>query len=249
MIRRWLVFGLCMLIAVACGNQEPLKVGVESSFQPFAYVDLGQEKGFEVELWQAVAHEEKLEYEFVEMEQGQLLSALSKGEIDVALAGLTIKGSRKKMVDFTIPYYHSTLVMMVQSDNDDIRNISDLKDKVIATKIGSSTYDYAQKIKDIKQILAYPTIKEAYTALTEGDVDVVIFDKEHADHFAATDGQGDVKIISQNLTKESYAFALQKQSKYTGRINAALEKLGKNGTYERVYSKWFKEKPTILPTQ
>lgn len=46
---------LVMLAASGCGNKETVKVGIEQNFRPFTYMENGDKKGFEVDLWQAIA--------------------------------------------------------------------------------------------------------------------------------------------------------------------------------------------------
>jgi glutamine transport system substrate-binding protein len=239
--------GLTILILSSCGTNDTLKVGVEKGFKPFAYVEEGQVKGFDVDLWKAIAKEAGYDYTWIPMGQGEMLKAVEKEKIDVALAGITIKGDRKKVLEFATPYYDTGLVMLTLANNEDINQVKDLKDKVIATKIGSSGYAYAQKVKDIKEIKAFPDIALAYKELLNQGADVVIFDKANAEQFMSTDGQGKVKTVGQTLTNEQYGIAVKKGSRHAGRINNALREMSDNGTYETIYMKWFGKKPKSLP--
>jgi len=238
---------LAGIVAGACGMNETLIVGVETGFEPFAYVEGEEEKGFDIDLWRSAAEKAGIKYKFKAMSQGEMMSALKRGEIDVALAGITIKEDRKRDFDFTLPYYDTGLVMLTLQENDSIRNVTDLKGKVVATKSGSSAYDYASRVKGIKEIRAFPAIEQAYEALLNKEADVAIFDEANAKHYMQEHMPGKVKIVGNMLTNEQYAFAFQKGNRLVGRVNNALRELSENGTYEKLYQKWFGRKPDSRP--
>jgi len=236
-----------ILLLTACGNKRTLTVGVEEQFKPFAYIEHSRAHGFDIDLWKAVAKEAGFKYKLKPMGQGEMLKAIEKKKIDVALAGITIKADRKKLFEFSTPYYDTGLNMLTRTNNKDIHAVKDLKDKIIATKIGSSGYDYAKNLKDIKEIKAFPDINSAYKALLNNQVDVVIFDKANIENYSHTDGSGKVKMVGNTLTNEQYGIVVKKGNRNAGRINNALRELADNGEYEKIYVKWFSEKPSSLP--
>lgn len=238
---------LITLTISACGLNKTLVVGVETGFEPFAYVEGEDERGFDVDLWEEAAKEAGIKYRFKPMGQGEMLAALQRGEIDVALAGITIKKDRRRNFDFTLPYYDTGLVMLTLQDNDSIRDVTDLEGKTVVTKTGSSAYDYAKKVKGIKEIRAFPEIEQAYEELVNRHADVAIFDEANAKHYMKEHMPGKVKIVGNMLTNEQYAFAFQKGNRLVGRVNNALRKLSENGTYEKLYEKWFDQKPSSKP--
>lgn len=247
-VAKWLNVGLLVLVLLAgCGMDKTLKVGVERNFAPFSFEENGSQRGFDIELWEAVAEQAGLKYEYIPMGEGELLEAVEKGDIDVALAGVTIKGDRKKVLDFATAYFDTGLALVVREDDQEINQVQDLEGKSISTKLGSSGYDYVRKLSGIKSVTAYPDIADAYEALMAGTTDAVVFDKENAEYMLAHEGKGKLRIVADELSNEQYGIALTKRSRYTGRINNALRELGKNGTYEKMYMKWFDQKPSSHP--
>src|SRR5690606_4950840 len=110
-----------LVVLSACGLDQTLKVGVETGLEPFSYVEGDDEKGFDIDLWKAAAKEAGIKYKFIPMGQGEMLSALQRGEIDAALSGMTINRERKRDFDFTLPYYDTGLVILTTADNHTIR--------------------------------------------------------------------------------------------------------------------------------
>ncbi|PZE19669.1 substrate-binding periplasmic protein [Paenibacillus xerothermodurans] len=247
------VFLLICLLALAatagCSNNKPLKVGVENNFRPFTYTEGGEIKGFEVELWQAIAEKANIEYELVPMEAVELNEAVTSGEVDLAIAGLTVNKARKDNFAFSEPYFETGLVILTTADNTDIQDKKGLAGKVVATQTGSSAYTYAGGIEGLKEVRGYADISEAYNQLKNKKVDAVIFDERSVHHFMQTTGDGKVKMVGEVLNKESYGVMATKESRYIGRINQAITAVGNDGTYESLYAKWMGGQPKKLPGQ
>lgn len=244
-----LILFMAMLASVlaACNEQPEVTIGIEDQLQPFGFEEGGKYKGFEIDLWKAIAAEAGLRYKFKPMAPGEMIQALETRDIDIGLAGLSVNRGRKQRVEYSTPYFSSGLVMVVRANERQIKEPKDLKGKVVATKIGTTAYEYAVRTKEIKEVRAYPDIGDAYKAMMNMDADVVIFDAENAYYYVKNEGKGRAKTVGEILTNEQYAIALQTGSPYKGRINNALRELGKNGTYERLYVKWFGHKPKSKP--
>jgi len=78
----------------------PLLVAVDTAFVPFEFKEGDKYVGFDIDLWDAVAKELKLDYKLQPMDFNGILPALQTKNVDVALAGITIKEERKKVIDF-----------------------------------------------------------------------------------------------------------------------------------------------------
>lgn len=249
------MFGLLLMLlsgilaAAGCSQKQTLKVGMESDFRPFTYTEEGENKGFEVELWKAIAQKAGYQYELVPIESRETTAALNAGKIDLVIAGTTVNKARKDELAFSDPYFQTGLVMLTSAKNTAIKSKDDLKGKTVGTKLGSTAYTYAGSLPKLKEVKGYPTIKEAYHDLIENKVDCVIFDERNVHDFIQNDGNGKVKIVGDVLTKESYAISAKKRSKHIGPINSAIEAVVKDGTYESLYVKWFGGKPQKLPGQ
>lgn len=248
--KRGLLLAILLSVAVTSGctaENKPVKVGIESNFRPFTYKEGGENKGFEVELWKALAEKANLNYELVPMDSGELTRALKSGDIDLAVAGMTVNKARKDNFAFSDPYFQTGLVMLTSADNDQIKGKEDLAQKVVATKNGTTAFVYAGNIKDIKEIRGYPDINQAYDELTKKNVDAVIFDERNVHDYLQNSGKGKVKMVGEVLNKESYAVVANKKNKYIGRINNAIVSVSKDGTYEALYKQWFGGQPKKLP--
>ena len=75
----------------------------------------GTWRGLSIELWRQVAEELGLEFEFRETDLAGLIDGLETGELDAAVAALTITPDREVVVDFTHPFYNSGLGIAVSA--------------------------------------------------------------------------------------------------------------------------------------
>ncbi len=77
---------------------------------PFAMkVADGSWDGISIELWREIAAENQWEFEFREMPADELLLATQSGEIDAAVAAVTVTPERERVLDFSHPFYSSGL--------------------------------------------------------------------------------------------------------------------------------------------
>jgi ABC-type amino acid transport substrate-binding protein len=100
--------------AVAAPQQADLLVVGTKEAAPFAIRQPdGTWSGIGIELWREVAEELGLAYRIVERDLPGLFTGLEDGELDVAVAALTVTAERETTVDFTHPFYTSGLGIAV----------------------------------------------------------------------------------------------------------------------------------------
>ena len=91
-------------------EKKKLKVGVVSTDAiPHVIRDGDNYSGIAVDIWNAIAKKEDIDFKFVEAgsNQEEAISKVSKGTIDVLVGPYIISNKRFQHVDFTIPYFLS----------------------------------------------------------------------------------------------------------------------------------------------
>lgn len=236
---------LALTFAVsATAAEKKLVVATDTAFVPFEFKQGGKYVGFDIDLWDAVAKQLNLSYSLKPMDFSGIIPALQTRNVDLALAGITITDERKKAIDFSDGYYKSGLMVMVKTNNDEIKGINDLNGKVVAVKSGTGSVDYAKthiKTKDLRQ---FPNIDNAYMELGTNRADAVLHDTPNILYFINTAGRGQFKAVGDSLEAQQYGIALPKGSdELREKINGALKTLRDNGTYNTIYKKWFGSEP------
>lgn len=97
-------------------NQEPgskLIIGTKH-IPPFAYKNPdGQWTGISIELWKHLADELNLEYDFRERSLEEMLAELESGELDAAVAAISVTADRHQRVEFCHPHFTTGLGIAV----------------------------------------------------------------------------------------------------------------------------------------
>jgi glutamine transport system substrate-binding protein len=233
---------LLALTMSAAAHAEKLLVAVDTAFVPFEFEQDGQYQGFDIDLWKAIADRLGVDYELQPMDFNGIIPALQTGNVDVALAAISVTSKREKVIDYSYPYYDSGVLLMVPSDNTDVHGPGDLSDKVVAVKQGTAAADFIQSL-DTKKLVKFPNIGDAYLALRTGRVDVAAHDTPNVLYYIKTAGDGDVKAVGSSMDAQSYGIGFPQGSELRDRVNVALLHMMEDGTHAAIYEKWFGKSP------
>lgn len=224
--------------------KEELVVCTEAAFAPFEYEDkkTGELRGFDIDLIRAVAKEMGFKKCTVtNMNFDDLIPAINARKADVSIAGLSITEERKKMVFFSKPYYKSGLAFIVRKGVDDVRSFEDLKTKRVAVQEKTTGALYGEKLQEKGAVLKmYETTDQALMELMAGNVDAIICDLPVLQHFLAVGGSSYARLAGDPLTEENYGIMVSKKNPdMVKAVDQALDALKQNGTYDKLYDKWF----------
>ncbi|MXP56119.1 glutamine ABC transporter substrate-binding protein GlnH [Pantoea sp. Mhis] len=224
-------------LSVAAGKK--LIVAIDTAFVPFEFKQGNKYVGFDIDLWDAIAKKLRLSYNLRPMDFNGIIPALQTKNIDVALAAITITNKRKEAIDFSNGYYKSGLLIMVRSNEKNIKNIKDLTNKIVAVKSGTNSADYVKNNIKIKNLHQFPNIDNAYMELSTNRADAVVNDAPNILYFMHTVGKGRFKVIGSTIEFQQYGIAFPKNSNLRKKVNIALKTLHDDGTYNAIYKKWF----------
>jgi polar amino acid transport system substrate-binding protein len=121
--RRLLLAGSLLLWICATGyaqappTQRTLIIGTKQA-PPFAMKGPdGKWTGISIELWQQMAAQLNVKYQFKEMDLEHLLAGVTNGSLDAAVAAISVTSDRERVMDFTHPFYHTGLGIAVAAGN------------------------------------------------------------------------------------------------------------------------------------
>ena len=211
-----------------------LKVGVKNAVKGFSFQDTltGEYTGLEDSLAEMIAEHLGVDVEFTTVTAATRGELLDSGDIDCVLATFTITEERRKSWDFSTPYYTDYVSVLVE-DASGIKELADLKDKVVGVSSGSTSaralvqamieagvisgdgFDAdtfnADTWKDgisFRQYDDYPAIS---TALSAGEVDGFCVDKSILAIYK-TDGRS---YIDAEFSPQEYGIATKKGSGFS----------------------------------
>lgn len=242
-----LTVGLASMATSATADTPTVNVVTDPSFVPFEMMDpeSGEMIGFDMDIINEVAERAGFEVNLTTMEFAGIIPAVQTGSQEIAIAGVTITEERAEIVDFSDPYYDSGLQIIVRADNDDVETIEDLVGLSIATRIGSTSYDFLQEqLGDDADITPYPGNSDMYMALLGRNVDAAFYDAPNVAYFAQTRGEGRTKVVGPLYEGQQYGIVFHKGSEWVEPTNEALAAMHEDGTYDEIYEKWFGESPS-----
>jgi polar amino acid transport system substrate-binding protein len=130
-----------------------------------------------------------------------------------------------------------TTIMTVNQLSSDINGPGDLPGQRVATVKGSTAEKYLGRHR--AQVIAFPTIDEAYAALGKKDVKAVVYDAPILYYHVKNMGGGNQQVVGRLFERQNYGIGLQQNSPHRKAINSALLKLRENGYLEELHTKWF----------
>lgn len=232
----WMLYDILQRDSSISNDTDVLVMGTNATFKPFEYKDGGQVVGFDVELAQSIAKDMGKELKIEDMSFDGLLPALESGQIDMAVAGMSVTSEREKNALFSDPYYQASQRIIVPK-NSKIANKYQLEHKKIAVQLGTTGDQAASKIKGA-QVVQFPAAPNALQELAAGKVDAAVIDDAPAKQYVS--GFPSLKIINTPLSSESYAIAFKKgNTELAEYANKTIANMKADGRYQALLQKYF----------
>lgn len=223
------------------GSQQAKKyvIACDAKYPPFSMDVNGTYKGIDVELLDAIAKEEGFQYELKPMDFNGIIPGLVSGQLDGAIAGMSITDERKKSVDFSDGYIKSGSSIIVSKNNTSIQQLSDIQGKTVAVKKGTTGAKFAEDNKDKYglNITYFDDSPSMMLAVANGNADFLIEDYPVISYLIKSGQQSALKIAVQSIGAEpNYGFAVKKgaNQELLSKFNDGLKKLKANGTYDKI---------------
>jgi ABC-type amino acid transport substrate-binding protein len=222
-------------------SRGKLLVGVKTDFPPFGYLDpSGKPAGFDVDVARYLARalfEEEGRLELVPVTSGSRIPFLYSDWIDMIVATMTVTEDRKRVLDFSDPYFVSSSLLLVPAGSA-LRGIEDLAGRTVAVLEGSVQEKDLEQVAPGAKRVAFRNMEEAVAALRGKQVDALCQDDMPI--LALAKDRRDLKVTGKPILPRPYAIAVRKGDDQTLRwVNDKLSAMKKDGTYDRLREKYF----------
>ena len=130
-----------------------------------------------------------------------------------------------------------TATLTVQAIQNSVSTVNDLDGKRVGTTSGSTAAAFLDK-RDLHYV-GYDLLQPMLNDFEAGKLDAIVFDAPVLAYYVNTRGRNTAQLAGPPFLRENYGIALPTGSPLAEPINQSLLRLRENGTYERIYRKWF----------
>lgn len=230
-----------------------LKVCFDAGYMPFEMKTKdGRFIGFDIDVAKHMAHSMGVKFTPVNTAWDGIIPALQTGKCDIIMAGMTVTAERNLKVNFATPYIviGQSVVLSTKLKNK-VKSYKDLNDPkyTIATKLGTTGAEAAKKYVPKAKIDLYDTEVDAVLQVVNGKADAFIYDFPYNAIYTAQN-QGKAVHLDKPFTYEPLGWAIrQSDPNFLNFLDNYLSQIKGDGTYDRIYSKWFKSDSWLKDVQ
>ena len=254
---RLMIAGLVagMFLAIVAHAQDLPDLGgkavlvvTENAYPPLQFINplSGEQVGWEYDAMNEIAKRLNFKVTYQNTSWDAMIQAVSDGQFDIGMTGITIKDDRKEKVDFSDPYMRSEQFMLVRGDENrfkDAETFAAFSDGLVGAQAGTTpfytaVYSVLDGDEANTRIKLFETFGATVQALKAGDVDMVLTDGTAGKGYVDA-SDGDLKLVGGPLGSEDFGFIFKKGSDLVAPINAAISAMKADGTLDALNKKWF----------
>jgi len=205
-------------------------------------------EGFEAAVAYAVAERMGYGADSVDWVRTSFDEAIQPGakNFDFNLQQYSIKPERLEVIDFSVPYYTTTMAIVVRGGTaaaDTAPTASALRTLKFGAAAGTTSQPFLASVLHPEQdMLLYDDNADVVAALGANQIDAIVFDLPSALFVAAVQLDGG-KVLGQfpvenNEAPDNFGLLMSKGSALKPCVDVAIESLAADGTLAEIESKW-----------
>jgi len=231
--------------------KKKLVIGTSSGYFPFEMVNKeGKLIGFDVDMGNKIGEALGVAVEWKDMaEFSALIPALQAGQLDIVIAGMTIRAKRAVSVDFTIPYFttgQGVLISKAKAPNAKTIEDLDKPGNIIAVSNGTTGHNAAERLFKKATVKPMDGSTTAGLEVLAGNATAMVFDLDWI-FIYHSDNKDKTNAILEPITVEYLGIAVRPgQSDFLYWLNTFLTEFVGNEEYHAMYEYYFKDMPWKL---
>ena len=226
-----------ILLPLGARAQDALRVVTDATFPPMEFSKDGKRTGFDIELVEALAAQMGRKVEWIDIDFKGLIPALVSHRADMAMSAIYITDERRRVVDFSDPYFAGGLVVLTTRSGP-IKSLKDLDGKKVTVQVGTKSVGFLKEHYPKVERVEVEKNQEMFNLVEIGRADAAVTGKPAAKVYAQA--KPALVVLPEQLTTEEYGIAIRKDApEIRDAVNAALKKIKANGVYDKLVQKWF----------
>ncbi len=223
-----------------------LRVGMEPGYMPFELTNQkGEIIGFDVDMAKRMAKAMDVKLELVSTAWDGIIPSLMTKKFDIIMSGMTLTQQRNLSINFADPYIVIGQTILINKKvAGEVKSYKDLNDPkyTVASKLGTTGEQATKRMIPKAKYISYETEQEGVLEVVNGKVDAFIYDLPYNAAAFVQRGQGKLVHLDKSFTYEPLAWAVRKGDyDFINWLNNFLNQVKNDGTYDKIYRKWFQD--------
>lgn len=221
-----------------------LRVGSTATGIPFTFLDTKSNtiQGFMVDLVTAVGKDAGFTVTIEPMQFSALIAGLTANKIDIISAAMYITPTRKEVIDFSTPIYtYGEGLIVAKKDEKDYKALDDLKGEIVGAQVGTAYVEPLNKSGLFKEVKIYDTIPDILRDVNAGRIKAGFADSPILAYNLSQGLFPEVRMAKnyKPMLTGSIGIGVRKtDQELLKKINAALDRLQKDGMTAKIAAKW-----------
>ncbi len=221
-----------------------LRVGTEPGYMPFELTNQkGEIIGFDVDMAKRMAKAMGVKLELVSTAWDGIIPALLTKKFDILMSGMTLTQERNLSINFAQPYIViGQTILMSKKLVGKVKSYKDLNNAkfTVGSKLGTTGEQATKRMIPRAKYISYETEQEGVLEAVNGKIDAFIYDMPYNAVAISQRGQGKLVHLDTPFTYEPLAWAIRKGDfDFVNWLNNFLFQVKNDGTYDKIYEKWF----------
>ncbi|WP_338752768.1 transporter substrate-binding domain-containing protein [Bacillus sp. FJAT-52991] len=222
-------------------GKKVYKIAGEQHLAPFSFInEKGEFTGFSVALFDYIAANEDVEFEYIPMDLYQATDALQKGEVD-AIMGMKYSAEQSARFAFSESYFTMADAVIIPNESaSKVKTLTDLREKTIVMQEEPVSFDLLLNVRRVDFLLALNP-EDALQFLFMGRADAYLSNKWTAEYYLEKAGkQTEYKVLDHLSVPSEFAVAVNPgDTELLSLINRSLNHMEASGEYQQLYNEWF----------
>ncbi|WP_167040674.1 ABC transporter substrate-binding protein [Salinibacterium sp. ZJ454] len=232
------------LLPADIADAGKLVIGIDPNYAPNEYKDdAGNPIGWAVELTNAMAAKLGVTTDYRPSGFDKIIPSITGGSYDVGMSSFTDNEEREKVVDF-VNYYEAGIQWAQQIG----KSVDPANACGLTVSVQATTYEETEELpakseecvaagKEPINILKFETQDEATNALALGRSDAMSADSPIT-QYAVSQVDDKIELAGEAFDVAPYGMAVDKGSPLAEALQAALQSLVDDGTYQQILDEW-----------
>ena len=220
-----------------------LKVATTGNLAPYSFQDnYGNLQGIDIDTIRAIGEDQGFKVEFYKETWEDMFDSVASGTRDLAMSGIYYSEDRAAKYSLSKPYLFNPSAVMYIEGQQEVTGLNDIDGLRVGALRGSKQEDQLEKAGGYNTLTTTDTGFLLYRELIQKKIDAAFLDAPILQYTAKNYPEYKVKVVPYESKDDPTAQVVVLMSPFntelTNKINAGIENLEKEGTFDKIEQKW-----------